>query len=314
MSVITISRQAGSLGNEVAEMLSSKLGWELIDREKILSQFMAGIAKPYELRMLSDSTKYYLNRSGKGISYLQYMKEAITAYAEKESVVLTGFGSQAIFAENEQAVHIRVIAPESVRIQRIKKQYHVSDQEAKDILLISDRKHKRFVSTLFQIDVTDPSHYDLTLNTALLSIYECVAVILSLQREREQSQSFERESEAAHAISSTEELPVLKNPSETEFARILDMYHIDWRYEPKTFPIEWDAEGKITLAFRPDFYLTQFDTYIELTVMNQKYINKKMKKINRLRELYPGINIRIVNRKNFFSLLERFHPVKGEHE
>jgi hypothetical protein len=34
--------------------------------------------------------------------------------------------------------------------------------------------------------------------------------------------------------------------------------------------------------------------------MSQKYINKKMKKINRLRELDPGINIRIVNRKNFF--------------
>jgi cytidylate kinase len=110
------------------------------------------------------------------------MKEAITAYTQKESVVLIGFGSQAIFAGNEQALHIRIIAPEDMRMQRIRKQYHVSDQEAKDILLISDRKHKRFVSTLFQVDVTDPSHYDLTFNTALLSVYECVAVILSLQR------------------------------------------------------------------------------------------------------------------------------------
>jgi cytidylate kinase len=215
MSVITISRQSGSLGNEVAEMLSGKLGWELIDREKILSRFMTEIASPFELRMLSESTRFYLSQSGKGVTFLQYMKDSITAYAEKESVILMGFGSQAIFAGNDLALHIRIIAPEDVRMQRIRKQYHISDQEAREILLISDRKHKRFVSTLFQIDVTDPSHYDLTFNTAQLSVYECVAAIQALLREREQRQSFDRESETAHAVSNTEDCPVLKNPAET---------------------------------------------------------------------------------------------------
>jgi hypoxanthine phosphoribosyltransferase len=31
--------------------------------------------------------------------------------------------------------------------------------------------------------------------------------------------------------------------SERQFARLLDFYQIDWRYEPTSFPIAWDREG-----------------------------------------------------------------------
>ena len=98
------------------------------------------------------------------------------------------------------------------------------------------------------------------------------------------------------------DVPVLKNQAEIEFAKLLDMYQIEWKYEPKTFPIEWDAEGNVVSAFSPDFYLTNFDTYIELTTMNQKYVTEKNKKIRKLKELYPGINIKIVYKKDFIRL------------
>ncbi|MGI5971973.1 MAG: cytidylate kinase family protein [Oscillospiraceae bacterium] len=312
MSVITISRQAGSLGDEVAQALSLKLGWELISRETVLKKFLAGITNSYEYRTLSESAKFYLRESRDGKTFLQHMKDALLEYAKTKSVILLGFGSQAIFSGDEDAIHIRIMAPEDIRIQRIRKNYHIGEEQAREILSISDLKHRKFVSTLFRVDVSDPSLYNITLNTAKLSVFDCLNIILSMLEQRELSQSFEKQAEEANALSNSDALPVLKNPSETEFAKILDMYHIDWRYEPKTFPIEWDAEGKVTLAFSPDFYLTKFNTYIELTVMNQKYINKKMKKISRLRELYPDINIRIVNKKNFNSLLERFGPRSAE--
>ncbi len=97
-----------------------------------------------------------------------------------------------------------------------------------------------------------------------------------------------------------------KHPAEEEFANILNMYAIEWEYEPKTFPVQWDAEGNVTMAFSPDFYLTKFDTYIEITTMEQKYVTTKNKKVKRLRELYPGINITIVYKKDFQTLLNRF--------
>jgi hypothetical protein len=84
------------------------------------------------------------------------------------------------------------------------------------------------------------------------------------------------------------------------------MHQIEWKYEPRTFPVEWDAEGNVTLAFSPDFYLVQFDTYLELTTMNQRYVTEKNKKLRRVRELYPGTHIKIVYKKDFQSLVERF--------
>ena len=105
--------------------------------------------------------------------------------------------------------------------------------------------------------------------------------------------------------------PVFKNETEEEFARILDMFNIEWIYEPKTFPVEWDAEGNVTLAISPDFYLPRFNLYLELTTMDQKYVTKKNKKIRLVRELYPGTNIRIVYKKDFNELVNRLKLAGG---
>lgn len=94
--------------------------------------------------------------------------------------------------------------------------------------------------------------------------------------------------------------------SERVAAEILDYYQINWEYEPTTFPIEWDAEGRVIASFTPDFYLPDFDLYIELTTMSQKLVTKKNRKIKRLRELYPDINVRIFYQKDFRRLLARY--------
>jgi hypothetical protein len=94
--------------------------------------------------------------------------------------------------------------------------------------------------------------------------------------------------------------------SERVAAEILDFYRIRWEYEPTTFPIEWDGKGNVIASFAPDFYLPDFDTYIELTTMSQKLVTKKNRKIRRLRELYPDVEIKIFYQKDFRRLLARF--------
>ena len=94
--------------------------------------------------------------------------------------------------------------------------------------------------------------------------------------------------------------------SERVAAEILDFYRIRWLYEPTTFPIEWDGEGNAIASFSPDFYLQDFDLYIELTTMSQKLVTKKNRKVRRLRELYPDVNIKIFYQKDFRRLLARF--------
>src|SRR6266487_2751754 len=75
--------------------------------------------------------------------------------------------------------------------------------------------------------------------------------------------------------------------SERQFARLLDFYQIDWDYEPRSFDLEWDKEGNVVQKFTPDFYLPQYDLYIEITTLNQKLVTRKNRQARRVRERYP---------------------------
>ena len=96
------------------------------------------------------------------------------------------------------------------------------------------------------------------------------------------------------------------HPSERVAAQILDLYGIRWEYEPTTFALERDAKGNVIAAFAPDFYLVDFDLYIELTTMSQKLVTKKNRKVRRLRELYPDVHIRVFYQRDFRRLLFKF--------
>lgn len=100
--------------------------------------------------------------------------------------------------------------------------------------------------------------------------------------------------------------PCLVNPSEVEFARLLDYYRIEWVYEPRSFPLRWDEQGKVLEAFAPDFYLPDEDLYIELTTMRQSLINRKNRKLRLLRELYPEINVKLICRGDYEALLAKY--------
>lgn len=99
---------------------------------------------------------------------------------------------------------------------------------------------------------------------------------------------------------------MFSHPSEVEFARILDFYQITWEYEPRTFELKWDEDGNVVEAFSPDFYLPEQDLYIELTTMEQRLITKKHRKLRRLRELYPEINIKLLNRSDFKQMMLKY--------
>lgn len=95
------------------------------------------------------------------------------------------------------------------------------------------------------------------------------------------------------------------HPSEEEFARLLDFYKIQWFYEPRSFPLEWDGD-KLKEMFTPDFYLPELDLYIELTTMKQELIREKNRKLRRLKELYPEVSIKLLNKRDYHRLLAKY--------
>jgi hypoxanthine phosphoribosyltransferase len=109
------------------------------------------------------------------------------------------------------------------------------------------------------------------------------------------------------------------HPAEAAFARVLDFYQIQWEHEPMTFPLEWDEDGRIITAFSPDFYLVSDDLYVELTTMKQSLVTKKNRKLRLLHELYPGVQCKLMYRKDVENLAIKFGlfedlPVSEEQE
>jgi hypothetical protein len=99
---------------------------------------------------------------------------------------------------------------------------------------------------------------------------------------------------------------VFANEMERLFAKILDYYGIVWQYEPKTFPLEWDNEGNISEAFTPDFYLPQQDLFIEITTLRSHLTNKKNRRIRKLKERYPDINIKLFKRADLRHMMVKY--------
>ena len=94
--------------------------------------------------------------------------------------------------------------------------------------------------------------------------------------------------------------------SERQFAKLLDFYNIAWDYEPRTFTLEWDRDGRPAQAFTPDFYLPAYDLYIEITTLNQNLVTKKNRKARRLREQYPDVSIRVLYQRDYLHLLVKY--------
>jgi hypoxanthine phosphoribosyltransferase len=102
------------------------------------------------------------------------------------------------------------------------------------------------------------------------------------------------------------EPPRFQNDVERECAKILDYYGVPWEYEPHTFVLERDADGKVVEAFTPDFFLPEQGLYLELTTMKQSLVTRKNRKLRRLREQYPNVKAKLFYKRDIERLAQRY--------
>lgn len=93
--------------------------------------------------------------------------------------------------------------------------------------------------------------------------------------------------------------------AEEQFARILNFYNLDWQYEPETFVLTMDESGVTRRAFTPDFYIPEYDLYVEITVMVKP--QKKRKKIAETLVKYPHLNIILMSRQDINQLKDKYY-------
>lgn len=92
------------------------------------------------------------------------------------------------------------------------------------------------------------------------------------------------------------------HPSERIFAKLLTLYGFEWIYEPIEFPLQWSDAGVPVRGFRPDFYLPSRQLFIEMTVLEQRLVTKKNRKIRQFRTLYPEVQLLVVYQRDFLRL------------
>jgi hypothetical protein len=100
--------------------------------------------------------------------------------------------------------------------------------------------------------------------------------------------------------------PRFANDAELECAKVLDYYGVPWEYEPRTFVLERDDQGRVIEAFTPDFYLPEQDLYLEITVMKQSLVTRKNRKLRKVRKLYPDVRVKLFYKRDIERLAQRY--------
>ena len=193
INLITISRERGSGGRSVGSRLAQELGMECFSKEIVYDIAQsAGVAKEsvekYDqehynkwnliidsLRISSHfSPDYGFNFSLANIEpeifftedkYLRTTQEIFAKLGSRPGVILLGRGSQVIFKDRKDALHIRLVAPLPVRIARIAEMLKVSEKEAAKNVAELDKSRAGYLRNFYSVDVNAAEFYHLTINT-----------------------------------------------------------------------------------------------------------------------------------------------------
>ena len=308
MGLITVSGQPGCRHEEVARLIAQSLGFELVTeprlREMIAEEF-SGAALPD--KAVPDAALSILAR-----------------LAAQHHLVVAAEGAELLLKSLPGALRVAIVAPESHRTGTLMLERRLDRPAARQALRDLEREQKTLRKNVFGRAAAPAHSFDLICNTEFLDPERVAEVIRAAANARGvvehgllsaaaeahiEFQARLRLSKfgiVAPAKASLKKRNAFVHPSEEVFANLLDFYRVAWEYEPRTFPIQWDADGRVLESFTPDFYLPEFDLYVELTTMKQSLVTKKNRKVRLVRELYPELNVQIFYQKDFANLIFKY--------
>lgn len=178
MDVITISRQLGSLGFQVGQAVAAKLNHRLVWRELINQAAIRSGAPEVALAMIDELNLLGLSPTPSQFkAYIQVVDQVIRELAVEGGIVIVGRGGQVVLRRDPRVLHIRVVSPLEVRIQRICSFRGISVEAASAQIETSDRTRKNYLRRAYQVDWEDPALYDLVLNTDRMSLSTAAEII-----------------------------------------------------------------------------------------------------------------------------------------
>lgn len=236
MAIITISRQIGSGGDEIAVRLAEELRFTLVDHTLLIELLKAQDLSQSEVGAADEEEfgETHTHHDQDQV-YAELLPTLITDLATEKDLVVLGCGGQCIFRGFSGALHVRVVAGAKERVTRLVDERGIEEQSAIRLIEESDDSRRRFLRSHYGEDIDATAHYDLVVNTERLGV-ETATRLIRLAAEMVDLIGKGRDIERWLGV--TRPLP-FAHPSEAEFAKVLDFYRIRWEYEPRTFPIAW---------------------------------------------------------------------------
>ncbi len=308
MAVVTVSGEPGCRAREVAQLAAQRLGYSHISADKLDT-------------MLAEEFGPVIDTHSR--AWPDMAASILLRVASKSNLVVGVDGAELLFRSYPAVLRVRVVAPLARRLgnamldDRLDRAAARKSLQDRAVAIRAVRKGR------FGRATAAPETFDITLNAETLDASHQAELIEAAVRARALDQigylSPAAEAQlqfrirlrlAAHGIQPGEPAHWNKvqfsHPSEETFARLLDFYRIAWEYEPRSFPVKWDEQGKVMESFTPDFFLVESNLYVELTTMKQSLVTKKNRKIRLLREIYPHVNIQVFYQKDLQDLVLKY--------
>jgi cytidylate kinase len=209
MAVITVSRQIGSGGEEIARQICEALQYRYFDKQLLIEAAAeAGFSRDHVVDYSEDHYEVRnvlarLFRSGPRpiktvpvhrsdavgnvtltaetideAQYVELVKSAILAAYDSGDTVIVGRGGQAILQDKPGVLHVRVVAPTGTRIARLQRLSGMTVEEAEQRIARQDRATSEYLGRFFGVRWNDSTLYHLVINTGKFSTEGAVQLIV----------------------------------------------------------------------------------------------------------------------------------------
>lgn len=205
MAVITISRDPGSGGMDIARKVAGALGYELANHDTtdaILRQY--GLTKFSELYENVPSLLDILNADN--LLIVAMTNEILEALAKRGNIVILGRAGFAVLSKFADVLNVRVQAPFDQRVKRVMEREGLTDlPAAEQRIKDEDNVHRKYVRRFYNCEWDDPANFSLALDTSVLSVDAAASLIV------EAAKSVEQKARAGDAVTTAtiKEDPVL---------------------------------------------------------------------------------------------------------
>jgi cytidylate kinase len=177
MALVSVSREEGSWGGDVARELARRLGYRLLDRKALLAEAETyGGISPSAPELDEKRPGLWERLDQERRRYNILLRTVVYNLALQDNVVFLGRGTGMLLSDVEHSLRVLLIAPSSVRIARIidrgagGRPGPMTREQAEEIVRRSDRDRAAYVRYLFQKDWLDAQHHSIVINTAVVEV------------------------------------------------------------------------------------------------------------------------------------------------